>query len=270
MAALGISPLVVGGLAAEHQARWAASAIAQERMVFAKDFLDLQFAFAERVRDLSGTPLEVALFESTNLYVRFGFGREFNFDHRGWQSYLTGIRGAGDGREWTYRFYLREPEARAAPLVVATFGCFSYALPDGHHVRLHFGNAESDDRSPLGAARITRRRAELSALCAHLKPSLSQDIPIVGASWLYNLEAYRRLFPPGYVSTARPIRGAFRSMALWGQFVNRRGEVRGSAAVAFLEALARTLDPGDLGKCFPFQALTARAPAGEFYDFYGV
>ncbi len=108
----------------------------------------------------------------------------------------------------------------------------------------------------------------MSALSRHLKRSVSQDTPVVGASWLYNLEAYRRLFPPGFASRARPIRGGFRSMALWGQFLNRRGEVREAAAATFLDVLSQTSDLGDLGKCFPLQALTTRAPACEFYDFY--
>jgi hypothetical protein len=239
-------------------------------MVYAKDFFDLQFSFAERVRDLSGIRLEAALFEYTNLYVRFGLGRGFNFDHEGWQSYLTGLRGAADAREWTYRFYLREPEARTAPRVVATFGCFSYAFPDGNHARLHFRNTEVDGSSPLGSARAKRRHAELSALFTHMKPSVDQDTPVVGASWLYNLPAYRRLFPPGYASAARPIRGGFRSMPLWGQFLDRHGELRRSLAEKFQSALVQTSELGDVGACFPFQALTARAPAGQFYDFYGV
>jgi hypothetical protein len=215
-------------------------------------------------------PLEVALLEYTNFYVRFGLGREFNPDHEGWQSYVAGLRGAEDGREWTYHFYLSEPEAKTAPPVVATFGCFSYAVPDGSHVRLHFRNTEADGCSPLSTARIERRRAELAVLFTHMKTSVSQDTPVVGASWLYNLRAYRRLLPPGYVSTARPIRGGFRSMPLWGQFLNRHGEVRESMAESFLNALAQTSNLSDVGKCFPFQALTATAPVRQFYDFYEV
>ena len=46
---------------------------------------------------------------------------------------------------------------------------------------------------------------------------------VVGASWLYNLEAYRRLFPASYVATARVLPDRFRHMPLWGQFVNRHG-----------------------------------------------
>lgn len=106
---------------------------------------------------------------------------------------MTGLRSAADGREWTYRYYLREPEARTAPRVEATFGCFSYELRAGNVVRLHFRNTDSDDRSPLDMARMERRRDELAALFAHLRTRISADTPIVGASWLYNLRAYRRL-----------------------------------------------------------------------------
>lgn len=239
-------------------------------MVYARDFFDLQFSFAETVRDLSGKSLEDALFEYTNFYLRFGFGREFNADHEGWRRFLAGLRDAGDGREWTYRFYLRDPEAKTAPAVAATFGCFSYALRDGGFVRLHFQNADGDDGSPLRSDRIARRRTELAALFAHLKHRVSPDTPVVGASWLYNLQAYRRLFPDAYVSSARPMEGAFQSMPLWGQFVDRRGEVRAPIAAAFLEALSETSNLGDVGSCFPLQALTVRAPARVFHEFCDV
>ena len=142
-------------------------------MVFGKSFFDLQLSFAERVRDLSGMPLERALFEYTNLYVRFGLGRAFDPDHQGWKAYLTGLRNADDGRDWTYRFYLEDPEATTAPPLAATFGCFSYALSSAGHVRLHFRDAEADGRSPLGAARIEQRRAELGTLFGHLKSAVS-------------------------------------------------------------------------------------------------
>ena len=59
-------------------------------------------------------------------------------------------------------------------------------------------------------------------------------------------------------------------MALWGQFLNRAGEVRESIAKSFLHSLAKTSKLGDLGRCFPLQALTVTAPARVFYDFYEV
>ena len=247
-------------------------------MVFARELFDLQLSFAERVRDLTGVPLGVAVFEYTNLYVRLGFGRDFDFDCAGWQFYLVGLEDGADAREWTYRFYRREPETATAPAVAASFGCFSYAIPRDHlrdpsqadRVRLHFRNAEASDRSPLAPERVEQRRAELRALLEHLRTNAGPDVEVVGASWLYNLEAYRRLFPPEYVGTARPIPAAFRSMALWGQFVDRRGKLRASAVAAFLSALSRAASRDDLGGCFPFQALSVRAPARHFHDFYAV
>jgi hypothetical protein len=169
-----------------------------------------------------------------------------------------------------YRYYLTEPEAKTAPPVEATFGCFSYELRAGNVVRLHFRNIDSDDESPLSRARVDTRRGELTALSAHLRSSASPDTPIVGASWLYNLRAYRRLFPPAYVSSARPIQSAFRSMPLWGQFLDRRGEIRESMAASFLQALAKTSKLDGLDGCFPFQALAVTTPAREFFDFYGM
>jgi len=239
-------------------------------MIFAKGFFDLQFSFAERVSELSGTELETVLLEYTNFHVRFGLGRDFNPDGEGWRAYLAGLREAGDPREWTYRFYLRDPEQRTAPAVAATVGCFSYAVPDGTHVRLHFRNTEDEARSPLGSTQIPKRRAELAAIFAHMKGSVGSDTPVIGASWLYNLRAYRRLFPPSYVSAAAPFQGAFHSMGLWGQFLDRRGEVRASMAEPFMKAVAETQNLERVGECFPFCVLRVSAPARDFYEFYEV
>jgi hypothetical protein len=239
-------------------------------MVFAKKFFDLQLALAERVRAFSGMPLDRALLEYTNLYVRFGLGRRFDSDHEGWQAYLAGLRNAEDDRDWTYRFYLKDPEATTAPPVVATIGCFSYALSSASRARLHFRNAETGGRSPLGVVRIEQRRADLRALFTHLKRTADDDVTVIGVSWLYNLNAYRRLFPVEYGSSASVVRGGFRSMRLWGQFLDHRGEAKESMTRQFLTSLAQTSTLDHVDECFPFKVLTVHAPAQRFYDFYGI
>jgi hypothetical protein len=93
---------------------------------------------------------------------------------------------------------------------------------------------------------------------------------VVGASWLYNLDAYRRLFPVAYVASARVLEGRFRHMPLWGQFLDRRGETRGGVTREFLERLERYPGVDGLDHCFPFQVLMVTAPVEEFYDCYGV
>ena len=159
-------------------------------MIYAKAFFDLQLQFAQTVTILSGLPLARALLEYTNLYVRFGLGRDFDPAHPAWQQYLAGLLDTNDIGEWTYRFYSARPEALAAPPTVATFGCFSYARLSGDRIRLHFRNAETDGHSPLAIDRLGQRLADLAALFKHVKRTESQPPQVVGASWLYNLASY--------------------------------------------------------------------------------
>ena len=239
-------------------------------MTYAKAFLDLQVEFAERVTSLSGLPLARTLLEYTNLYIRFGLGRDFDPAHPGWQEYLAGLRDASDIRAWTFRFYSRRPDGMAAPGVVATFGCFAYSRLSGERLRLHFQNAETDGQSPLSAGRAGRRRAELAALFAHVKRTQGEPLQVVGASWLYNLGAYRRLFPPSYLATARVISGRFQHMPLWGQFLDRHGAIREEMTRQLQERLERQAGCDDLDQCFPFRVISVGAPVQNFYDFHGV
>lgn len=238
-------------------------------MIYAKGFFDLQLQFAHKVTVLSGLPLARALLEYTNLYVRFGLGRDFDPAHPTWREYLAGLQDTNDNREWTYRFYLKRPEAMAVPAVVATFGCFSYAQLSGDRIRLHFRNAETDRRSPLGIERLGQRLADLAALFEHVKRTLRQPLQVVGASWLYNLDAYRRLFPPSYLATARVLDHRFQHMPLWGQFLDRRGEIKENMTRQFLERLEGQSSLDSLDQCFSFQVLRLESSASEFYDFYG-
>jgi hypothetical protein len=239
-------------------------------VIYAKAFFDLQLQFANKVTALSTLPWERALLEYTNLYIRFGLGRDFDSAHPTWRNYLVGLQETNDSRQWTYDFYLTRPEATAAPSVVATFGCFSYALLSDHRIRLHFRNAETDGRSPLEIERLGNRLADLTALFEHVKRARHEPLQVVGASWLYNLDAYRRLFPVSYLATARVIGHRFQHMPLWGQFVNRYGEIRESMSRQFLERLERQSKLDSLGQCFPFQVLSVEASVLDFYDFYGI
>jgi hypothetical protein len=239
-------------------------------VIYARAFFDLQLQFAHKVTVLSGRPLERILFEYTNLYIRFGLGRDFDPAHPTWQEYLAGLRDTNDICEWTYCFYSRRPDAMTAPKVAATFGCFSYARPSDERIRLHFQNAETDGHSPLALERVSQRLSELAALFEHVKRTPHRPLQVIGASWLYNLDAYRRLFPISYVASAQAIADRFQHMPLWGQFLDRYGAIKESMSRQFLERLERQSSLETLNQCFPFQALSAGAPVQDFYDFYGI
>jgi hypothetical protein len=239
-------------------------------MRYAKPFFDLQLRFAEAVAARSGRPLADVVLGFTNFYVRFGLGRDFDPAHPDWRCYVAGLREAGDVREWTYRYYCARGADRGAPAVAATFGCFAYArLPDGR-LRLHFDNVETGGRSPLGPARREHRVTELRALVEHVARTEPPDACLRGGSWLYNLEAYRQLFPPSYLASATPLRGLFRHMPLWGQFLARDGTVRETPARAFVGRLERQSSADDVEECFPLRPLAVEAPVAEFRRFYGV
>lgn len=237
---------------------------------YAKGFFDLQLEFAETVSALSGLPLARTVLEYTNFYIRFGLGRDFDPRHPRWQEYLTGLLDTTDRQEWTDRFYTTRSHPVAPPGVVARFGCFSYARLSRDRIRLHFQDVERDGPSPLGAERRDRRLAELATLFADVKHTVRHPIRVVGASWLYNVAAYRRLFPESYLATAHVIQHRFRHMPLWGQFVNRHGEVREDMARRFRERLRRQSGLEGLDHCFPFQVLSLEALVADFYRSYGV
>lgn len=211
-----------------------------------------------------------AVLDYTNIYVRLGLGRDFDPAHPVWREYVAGLEDTSSGPDWTHRFCTTRARVVAPPGVVATFGCFSYARLSGDRVRLHFRNVERPGRSPLGIDRVGQRRADLAALLAHLQRTERRPVSVVGASWLYNIEAYRRLFPVSYLATAKVIHGRFRSMPLWGQFVNRCGTLNEPRAHRLLERLGRQTSLERLDQCFPLQVLGLEASVHEFYDFYGV
>ena len=95
-----------------------------------------------------------------------------------------------------------------------------------------------------------QRLADLTALFEHVKRTLRQPLQVVGASWLYNLEAYRRLFPIPYLATAHVIH-RFQNMPLWGQFLDRHGEIKENMTRPFLERLECQSSLDDVGAVLP-------------------
>lgn len=237
-------------------------------MSYTKEFFDLQLQFAGKVAELAAIPLEAALLDYTNLYVRFVGDRKFARDNPVWSSYLAGLQdGIGLG-DWTYRFYGDQPHRVQPASVIATVGCFSYAMGEPGQIRLHFHNAERDGRGPLSMERMPSRLAELASLVDQIRSHPGPVRRIAGISWLYNLAAYRRLFPESYVAEATVAASRFRNMPLWGQFLNRHGGLRKDAVTLFIRRLSGQTSMHNIAQCFPLQPLAVSAPIEVFYEFY--
>jgi hypothetical protein len=86
-----------------------------------------------------------------------------------------------------------------------------------------------------------------------------------GGSWLYNLEAYRRLFPEEYAASVfLPDRVRLDGTSSWGQLLNFRGFVKPDVRQALLDNMSR-LDVAAPWKVFPMRALGAQSAIEPFY-----
>lgn len=231
-------------------------------------FFSLTYTFARRAAQLNKCSLAEALLRYTHLYMAFGLGRSFNPSAREWQGFLAGLDDAEDPAVWMHATCHRLTKRAPARVPEPAFGCFAYDLWDGGRVRLHFFNPDSG-KSPLRAEAAVERRAELTQLIAYIRNTVPEARTIVGGSWLYNIEAYRRLFPPEFLASARPEEPPeVQFMALWGQFLNHRREIKEETARRFLAAVeqADTLD--ELLHAFPYPVLRLECPVEVFYQAY--
>jgi len=62
---------------------------------------------------------------------------------------------------------------------------------------------------------------------------------------------------------------AFQFFPLWGQFVDRRGQIKEDISELFLERLNQQRSFDGIEKCFPFQVLALERSVEDFYKFYG-
>ena len=233
------------------------------------DFFDAQLRFAKTVAELSGRSLAETVGSHTNIYVRLAMGPRLDVSNVEWRNYLAGLMAALDPAAWTLAVHLRRRHLHAGPTPAMTEGCFSYELVAADRARLHFHVAGFD--SPLSAESQSQRFRDLAALFAHLKVSTNDSLQIVGASWLYNLSCYRRLFPKRYLASLQALKEhPYQRMPLWGQLLTRDRTIRAGAGARFRADVANASSLTELAACFPLPVLATMAPAKWFYDHLGL
>jgi hypothetical protein len=236
---------------------------------FPPQFFELSLRFAERAAEVTGVDFATSLLQYTHLYMRLRLGRSFDPANPLWQAYIAGLEQAEDPVMWTYQFYLQQREETPPPTEFP-FGCFSYAVWTDNRVRIHFTNADTPPHRPLSKERMAVRLAELRQMFMEIQAKVPQATNVVGGSWLYNLEAYRRLFPPEFVASAYRGEGELPYLALWGQFLTWDGAIKAELAQAFVDCLPKKKTFAELEACFPFPVLRVECAVGAFYDFYQI
>jgi hypothetical protein len=237
-------------------------------------YFEIQLRLAARMAELTGSPLGDMAWRYTNLHRRLGLGLPGEAPGEEWTAFAAQLEAAvhlGDQVRVTQTAFRYAAEEQI-PLPGQTgFGCFACDPPnDEGVVRIHFFNADTDAAGgPLASAKIGRRRAELAAMTRHIRRSHPEARSIRGKSWLYHLEAYRRLFPPDYVAAPEVAEGPLhlQGTSSWGQMIDSRERVRPEIRDALIANLPG-LSPETPWQAFPLRVLTVAAPLESFEASY--
>lgn len=228
--------------------------------LYSVDFFALQLRFAAKVAELSGLSFAEAVGSYTNIYVRLGMGQQLDRSNPDWLCYVSALNTAKDPAAWTHEVHRQRAYKPTGPKMAASMGCFSYAHLGPSHIRLHFNAGSQVSEAPLSVANARLRRHELATLMSQAV-ALDSDVQVSGASWLYNLPSYRRLFPACYLSSLKPVAHPYQRMPLWGQFLNRDKTVRLDAAQYFNAHSDNATSLASLSSCFPNRVLATSVPA---------
>ncbi len=234
--------------------------------LYSPSFFNVQIRFAQQVARVSNISFEDALLYYTPIPLHF-MGRPFQPTHPLWQEYLKGLGLATDKARWTYLFC----GSHRGSDPQSPYGCFRYHYQENEQlIRIHFINEDTSGLGPLSKARMPARVEELTKMFKDIKKQHPAAQKVRGRSWLYNIEAYKRLFPANYSQSTRVIDDDFCGLVLWGQFLQRDGEIHKKLADTFISQCRQKHTLKELIACFPYPVLEPEGSISSFYDFYRI
>jgi hypothetical protein len=242
------------------------------RMLYPPGFCRLQLTFARKITQLTQRPYQETILNMTALYRILGLDWSLDPLNPVWLDYLKGLHqmDIDVDADWSYQFYLKRAD-QIPSYDNQHWGCFGYEYwSERRLIHLHFGNLDDSGYGPLSHQRKEVRLVELQSMFTHIKRAHPDAKAVSGSSWLYNLEAYRRLFPVAYGLSARIDAPRLTARSLWGQFLRYDGRLNEERASAFLDRLNRLEDEHQHAQCFPYQVLLTEASITLFYTFYGL
>ena len=239
-------------------------------------YFAVQLQLAGRMAELRNEPLSRAALRYTNFHRRFGLRTAPETPTEPWISFADRLDRLGDLKDQvalTQATFRVMPEEILPPPPKLAYGCFAHDPPEANgEVQIHFNNADTDaDGGPLAAAKQARRRSELAAMIEAIRATHPDARAIRGRSWLYNLNAYRRLFPTVFAASACPETGVvnLHGNSSWGQMIDSREAVRADFRDRLLASLPH-IDPAAPWRAFPLQVIRVTAPLTSFEAFYGL
>ncbi|MCC2630500.1 MAG: hypothetical protein K0S38_309 [Candidatus Paceibacter sp.] len=232
-------------------------------------FFEIQEAFAQRVAAVTGIPLEEALLEYTTFYKRVG-AKDWKFEGKNpvWKTFTDRIR---DGENpATVALAMNKQAMSRNPSDIMRFGCMGFDCRE-NRVIMHFSNEVPSIYGPLSQHHMLDRIYELREMFTHIAKHHPDAELVEGFSWLYNYEAYRRLFPPEYIANMETIEEMpVRYNSTWGQFIDSSGGMHSERVATFTQKINEATSVGQLFGAFPFKVLRPKAKIQSFYSYYSI
>ncbi len=241
--------------------------------IYPKGFFEVQLAFARKVAQITQQPFEDAVLHFTAMYRILGLDWSADPTNPVWQKYIQVLQqDAKEGAEGTYQFYYSMSDSIPHMSEQQHWGCFAHDyLPKQQRVQMHFSNQDFTKYGALSYQRMDVRKAELKAMFMVIRQEHPEAETVVGSSWLYNLEAYKRLFPVEYGQSAKaPNSVPYLGRGLWGQFLNHEWQVNEHTFEVFLQRVGAATNMEQCDQSFPYQILLPKAPISLFYQFYTI
>jgi len=245
--------------------------VERESHVLSREYVEFELEVARIIAEKTGLSLKEAGKQFTS-YVRasvlYDGGKSFE--------------GTSHSNELADRLYAqlkrlnRTDNGEYHPTGSDQYGCFNFEyVPEWKMVRIHFDNRERDDEGPLTEGKIAHRLTELHDLFAAIKRKHPEVDTVVGGSWLYNLEAYKRLFPESYLKTPEADlspRSLTVGYGVYGQFLDDHLEVKRDLTKWFITSLKSLehVDAESVQSILPYKLLRVEGPIADFYEKYGV
>ena len=208
--------------------------------IYPKGFFEIQLTFARKVAEVTKRPFEDAVLHYTAMYRILGLDWSADPTNPVWQNYIQALQhDIKEGAKGTYQFYYAMSDSIPHMSEQPHWGCFAYDyLPDEHRIAIHFSNQDFTEYGALSHQRMDVRKAELKAMFTVIQQERPDAKVVTGGSWLYNLEAYKRLFPVEYGQSTKAADSVpYLGRGLWGQFLNHEWQVNEHTEEVFLQRL---------------------------------
>lgn len=228
-------------------------------MIPDREFFATQRRFAERWAAVASVPIETAYLECTTWYRQAaGLDRDFDPAHPDWQRLLGEVAASPDPDSVVHAWAV----AHERPIGPGPVLDFVWSAAD-RTVRVHFLGERSRTERPLGRSQLPERRRELRELVTRAAAAHPDAEWLRGRSWLYGLEAYRRIFPPIFLAGLTVEPPDLQFLACWGQLLDRRWRTKPELAERLLSRVETASTPEELEAAFPLPMQQTRGPLAQ-------